>query len=304
MLYTLGNITTDDIVVYETHELFLNANGGNAIYSAIGALIWYQPVHILARIGQTYPRENIEKLHRAGIATFLKEVPFRDLRSWALYEPGGIRQFVDQLSAGKIGDVSIRGEDIPGQYLGGKGYHIAPMPYDAQFSLVRRLRAAGTVISLDPDRDGLPGSAAQQATFEALPLLDFYLPSQKEATDLLGWDDPERAVRTFTNGGVPVAGVKLGEDGVLLSIRATRTVVQVPAARVAVTDPTGAGDSFCGGFLAGYLLTRDPVEAACHGVVSASYVIQHYGALSTLSADFSDSADRLEDVRSRIRVIA
>ena len=54
---------------------------------------------------------------------------------------------------------------------------------------------------------------------------------------------------------------------------------EVPAYSARMTDPTGAGDSFCGGFLAGYKKTYDPLQAALYGNVSASLKIEGSGAL-------------------------
>ena len=52
--------------------------------------------------------------------------------------------------------------------------------------------------------------------------------------------------------------------------------------RRALADPTGAGDAFCGGFLAGYRQTYDPVQAVLHGSVSASLVVEGSGAFLCL----------------------
>ncbi|NLF52089.1 MAG: carbohydrate kinase, partial [Leptolinea sp.] len=49
-------------------------------------------------------------------------------------------------------------------------------------------------------------------------------------------------------------------------------------------DPTGVGDAFCGGFLAGLRMNYDPFEAALMGSVSASFKIQGNGPFFTLDA--------------------
>lgn len=299
-LYALGNLTIDDIVVYESQEVFLNTNGGNAVFSAIGALFWYKDVCIVARIGKTYPEENIAALERAGISTRLSRVPYPDMRSWALYEPDEKRQFVDQLGAGTLYQLSITGDEVPDDCIGGAGYVLAPTPSDVQLSLVKRLKRPGTVLLVDPERDDLGKPAMAAATHEMLPLIDFYLPSQKEAIDLYGKDDPPAAAMAFAKLGTPVTGVKMGADGVLLYVRETDILCHIPAYPSNVVDVTGAGDSFCGGFLAGYLLTGDPIAAACYGTVSASYVVEWRGALATLKADLSQASERLYLVRSQV----
>jgi hypothetical protein len=45
-----------------------------------------------------------------------------------------------------------------------------------------------------------------------------------------------------------------------------------------VIDPTGAGDAYCGGFVAGWIATQSPVVAAACGTVAASEIIGAFGA--------------------------
>ena len=52
---------------------------------------------------------------------------------------------------------------------------------------------------------------------------------------------------------------------------------EIPAYPCRLVDPTGAGDAFCGGFLAGFQKTNDPLLAALHGGVSASLKIEGSG---------------------------
>jgi len=61
-----------------------------------------------------------------------------------------------------------------------------------------------------------------------------------------------------------------------------------------VVDTTGAGDSFCGGFMVGLSETGNPVRAAMYGTVSASFAIEGYGALYALGAALAETQARLE----------
>ena len=49
-------------------------------------------------------------------------------------------------------------------------------------------------------------------------------------------------------------------------------------------DPTGAGDAFCGGFLAGFIKDFDPLQAALHGNISASLTLEGSGPFYPLDA--------------------
>jgi sugar/nucleoside kinase (ribokinase family) len=74
--------------------------------------------------------------------------------------------------------------------------------------------------------------------------------------------------------------IKMGEQGSLVCER-EGALWQVPAYPSAVVDTTGAGDAFCGGFLAGLVAGASIPECAAMGTVSASYVVEARGALAT-----------------------
>jgi ribokinase len=66
-----------------------------------------------------------------------------------------------------------------------------------------------------------------------------------------------------------------------------------PAPAVRVLDPTGAGDAFAGGFMAG-LAGGDEVRGAlARGVVSASFALEDYGAAALLAATPAEAEQRL-----------
>ena len=48
----------------------------------------------------------------------------------------------------------------------------------------------------------------------------------------------------------------------------------IPAYPVTIVDPTGAGDAFCGGVLAGYRNTYDPLQAAMYGNISSAMIME------------------------------
>jgi ribokinase len=68
-------------------------------------------------------------------------------------------------------------------------------------------------------------------------------------------------------------------------------------------DPTGAGDAFCGGFLAGYAATRDPLLAAMHGNISASFCIEGSGAFYLLDAMPGLAQARLQSLAGLVRQV-
>src|SRR6202011_1313789 len=123
---------------------------------------------------------------------------------------------------------------------------------------------------------------------------DVFLPSRGELTDLVGYDDPARALpELWPKKGSPLVVAKMGKDGVLLWDRDRAAVVPVQATSARIVDETGAGDAFCGGFAAGIAQGLDPLEAARRGTVSAAFATEGFGSLSLASVTPADAAARL-----------
>jgi sugar/nucleoside kinase (ribokinase family) len=84
-----------------------------------------------------------------------------------------------------------------------------------------------------------------------LPHLDFLFGNQEELEQLTGAREPREIARRLRALGVAVVAVKLAERGAYVA--ADGWEGHVPAFDVPVVDTTGAGDAFCGGFLAATL---------------------------------------------------
>jgi len=299
-VYTIGNLTIDDIVLWDTAELYIGATGGNAVYAALGFWMWGLPVTLLGRCGTDYSQENLNKMRSAGLSPKFNRVQKRDIRNWALYEPDGTRRFINHLTSSTHYEMSISGDEISKEDLHGDLYHVAPMPTDIQATIVDRLKEAGRVVALDPHIDYLQDPALNQQAYDMLSRVDYFLPSQEEVVNLCGYADMARAAAHFANYGPDIVVIKMSKHGSLVYKSHDKTAYHIPIFQTETIDPTGAGDSFCGGFLAGLLLTGDPVLAACYGTVTASYIVEQVGALSLLEKDFSRAQNRLESVCSKV----
>jgi len=297
ILYSIGNFTIDDIVLWPTGQTWMGQPGGNALFAALGARVWLDSVGLLTRLGCDFPAERLDAIRARGLTLGLHPVAIRILHDWALYEADGTRQFVNHLNSGRNDEMTLRPDEIPPQHLDGQAYHLAPMPTDQQAALIEYLRRPGRLISLDPHESWIKG---YQATLERmLAQVDFFLPSQVEARQIYGADDPEHTAAALARWGPQVVVIKLGREGSLVYERASGRLTHVPIYPAVTQDPTGAGDSYCGGFLAGYLLTQDAVRAAQYGTVSASYVVEAIGALATVTPDPDEARARLSDLEAR-----
>ena len=106
---------------------------------------------------------------------------------------------------------------------------------------------------------------------------------------------------TLAGYGCDFIVIKRGSRGQYLYNHANRTRWLIPAYPVEIADPTGAGDAFSGGFLAGYRSTYDPLHAALTGNISASMVTEGTNPFYALDALPGLAKARLEALKDRVR---
>lgn len=75
--------------------------------------------------------------------------------------------------------------------------------------------------------------------------------------------------------------VRAGKHGSLTTLGSSRNPVWLPAYyqcdSAKLVDPTGAGNAFLGGYLAGWQLSQDAVKASAYGNVAASFALEQIG---------------------------
>jgi sugar/nucleoside kinase (ribokinase family) len=81
--------------------------------------------------------------------------------------------------------------------------------------------------------------------FPALKWIDIFHCNDTEASGITGQKDPRKAARVLIKEGVKLAIISMGERGVLA--QTSRVTLEMPALKVPVIDPSGAGDAFCSG---------------------------------------------------------
>jgi sugar/nucleoside kinase (ribokinase family) len=278
----VGNLTVDDVIQPDGSSQ-MGTLGGNSVHAAAAALTWTEEVGIVARCGTDFPTEALDRLREAGADTGgIRPIDGPTVRNWVIYETDGSRSWVYRTPRGRSAEVAPRPGDLPDAWLDrtpAPVVHVAAMPLAAADAIIRsvRDRADGAVITLDTHEDWRRGAEV----LDAARLVDVFVPSREELASLVGYDDPSHAAAELISAGVRCVVVKLGGGGALVAQPGSRAA-WVPAAPTEVVDPTGAGDSFCGGFAAGLALGENPAEAAWRGCVTAAAAIGAVGSLRLL----------------------
>jgi ribokinase len=304
-IVTVGWLTVDDIVLPEG-SCERAVLGGGALYSAVGARIWNDRVGIHAVAGTAHHADVVRGIAARGLdASGIGIVPGNGLELWLLHESETDKQQVPKLSSSTPEELDAGRGPLPQGYRAAKGFHIAPQRPQGSFAHLETLDglAPRPVITLDILSDAYV-DARLYLDLAFLDRLDAFLPSEAEVarlwrpTDLGRWAREQAAAH-----GCHVA-VKLGRAGSLACEAGGGRLYRVPAYPARVLDTTGAGDAYCGGFLAGLVAGRPVSECAAMGTVSASYVVEARGALATISPDADERRARLARVTAGIEAHA
>ena len=139
-------------------------------------------------------------------------------------------------------------------------------------SLLKKAKELGVTISLDTNWD--PDENWDGGILDILQYVDIFLPNENELTLISRKDNVEDALR-YVGQYVPTIAVKCGEDGAYAYCEGE--IHKCDAMKVTVADTVGAGDSFNGGFVYGFLngLTID--ECLKAGTVCGSLNVSKSG---------------------------
>lgn len=320
-LITVGGLTVDNVVAADG-TVALDVAGGNGAFSAAGALNWVRRVGLVSCAVASYPKETIARLEAGGVD--LAGVIWRDATlsagSWFLYDDAGRREegltapgaalaeagfptdrlspaqrvawrsvLQDRAQSDETGYSGFRvlhpltAAQVPASWADAQGIHLAPSSLAVFGEMLNFFAGKGAVITADPG-----WQLADLSLDELGPILsrlDAFLPSEVELRALVPGASVSDALAEVAARFSGVLVVKMGPKGALVWDRSAGQPIDVPARKVATRDPTGAGDSFCGGFLAGLVESGDPVQAARFGAISAARTVSTFGAADALPED-------------------
>jgi 2-dehydro-3-deoxygluconokinase len=114
----------------------------------------------------------------------------------------------------------------------------------------------------------------------AMAHADYTMPGEEDVRILTGLTDPDAMLDFYLRLGSKVVLLKMGEAGAFLATADAR--VRIPAHKVVPVDATGAGDTFCGSFLARILAGDEPEAAARYACVAGALKCTGYGAVAPI----------------------
>ncbi len=252
--------------------------GGSATYAAYTAANFVKPVRQVSIIGDDFPEEEIAELKSRGVVMDgVETVEGQKSFFWRG------RYHLDMNTRDTlVTDLNVLASfnpKIPDSYQGTEFLMLGNLDPAIQISVIDQLKERPKLIVLDTMNfwmeHTMPGLQ------QVLKKVDALLVNDSEARQLTGEFSLVKAARAIMKMGPKYLIIKKGEHGALLFHE--NSVFVAPALPLEeVFDPTGAGDTFAGGFIGHLARTKDVSfdnmkTAIIVGSAMASFCVEKFG---------------------------
>ncbi|HIJ74732.1 MAG TPA: sugar kinase [Candidatus Hydrogenedentes bacterium] len=268
--------------------------GGSATYFALAA-INYTDVNLVGAVGEDFPPEHTQLFERKGVnLDGLERVQGKTFRWTGRYHDDvNCRDTLDtQLNVFEHFHPKLPPKARQAQYL-----FLGNIHPSLQAEVLDQAAANFTAL----DTMNLWMDTALDELKAVLRRVDALLINDAEARQLAGQKSLVRAAQAIHALGPAVVVIKKGEHGCLLFTAGH--VFAAPALPLAeVRDPTGAGDSFAGGFM-GYLARQNAADfdslrrAVVEGTAVASFACEAFGPSRLADMDLNAIQERVQALR-------
>jgi sugar/nucleoside kinase (ribokinase family) len=265
--------------------------GGSVTYFSLAASL-FAPVAVVGVVGEDFPRETVQILVDRGVdCAGLERRAGRTFRWCGRYEEDVNVAITEKTELGVFADfqpqIPASYRDHPYVFLG----NIDPILQTAVLDQVPKPK----FVALDTMNFWIDGSRAD--LLAVMKRVDIIIVNDTEARMLGGDANLIKSAAKMLDLGPRYVLAKKGEHGAILIGRDFQFML--PAFPLTgIMDPTGAGDSFAGGFM-GYLAESDDVSpanlcrAVAHGTVVASFTVEGLSITRLAAVARAEVDDRL-----------
>ncbi len=297
-ILVVGSVAFDSIQTpFGREEKIL---GGSATYFGLAAS-YFTEVHVIAVVGQDFPEENIRFLQSKGIDTT------------GLQRKAGMTFFWKGVYEGDMNaartletQLNVFGEFSPEllEHHKKQDYiFLGNIDPDLQREVLQQAKRSRLVVC---DTMNYWINHKRRALERTLEMVDILIINDAETRQLTGEGNLITAARRIIASGPKTLVIKRGEYGALMVN--TKFTYAAPAFPLeTVVDPTGAGDSFAGGFV-GYLAARQTVDedalrkAVVFGTAMASFTVSEFGPKRLGSLTYPEIEGRFREFQDLTRL--
>jgi sugar/nucleoside kinase (ribokinase family) len=256
----------------------------------------FSEVDIVATVGDDFPREYIDFLRRKKVNLDALSHCKGESFSWEGEYEGDMNSAVTKNT--HLGvllhfkpAITNRQKDIKHVFLG----NIDP---DLQAHLLDQVRSP-KLVAMDSMNFWIDNK--RKSLLRMFKRVNIYVANDQEARSLTGETNLVKAAKALSRLGPPMVLIKKGEHGTLFCARSI--LFALPAYPVEkVIDPTGAGDTFAGGFMGSLSRAKRINEAGIKravalGTIAASFNVEGFGVERTARLTVGDMNLRLKQFR-------
>ena len=270
--------------------------GGAATYISLSSSYFTHDVNLVAVVGGDFPKEDITLLEKHGVNTEglqIKENEKSFFWSGKYHNDMNSRDtLVTELNV--LGDFD---PIIPATYQGSDYVMLGNLSPEVQRTVIERMETKPKLIAMDTMNFWM--DIAREELDKTIALVDVLIINDEEARQLSGEYALKTAAKKIMAMGPKFLIIKKGEHGALLF--GEDKIYYCPALPLeSVFDPTGAGDTFAGGFI-GHLAASDDISfanmkrAVIYGSAMASFCVEKFGTERILNLSKEEINTRVQE---------
>ncbi len=270
--------------------------GGSATYVAYAASNFVTPIQQISIVGYDFPKEEMDALKKRGVELDGVEI-IADKKSF--FWSG--KYHLDMNSRDTlVTDLNVLADFnpvVPEQYQGAEFLMLGNLSPNIQLGIINQLKVRPKLIVMDTMNFWM--DIALDDLKKVIAKVDVLLVNDAEARQLSGEISLVKAAHAILKTGPRFLIIKKGEHGALLFHE--NHVFFAPALPLEeVFDPTGAGDTFAGGFI-GYLAKTKDISfdnmktAIIVGSAMASFCVEKFGPERLKEITKTDIDSRLKE---------
>lgn len=282
-LITVGTVAFDTIETpYGKAEMVV---GGAALYASIAASYFTDTIQLVSVVGDDFPEAELKYMKKRGIQ--LEGLQIKQGEK-SFFWAGKYHDNMNQRDT-LVTDLNVLANfnpKLPASYKNAKYLMLGNLTPEVQMKVIRQMKKRPKLIVLDTMNFWM--DVAMPSLKKVIKKIDVLTINDEEARQLSGEYSLVKAAKVILKMGPSFLVVKKGEHGALLFHK--DKMFFAPAMPLAeVYDPTGAGDTFAGGFI-GYLAATNSItfenmkRAIVYGSAMASFCVEDFsiGRLKTL----------------------
>jgi sugar/nucleoside kinase (ribokinase family) len=269
--------------------------GGSATYVAYAASNFVQPIHQVSIVGFDFPEEEMNELRKRGVQLEgVKVVPDKKSFFWSG------KYHLDMNSRDTlVTDLNVLLDfdpELPASYQDAEFLMLGNLDPKVQMKVIRQMKKRPKLIAMDTMNFWMESTMPELE--QVLKMVDVLIINDSEARQLSAQYSLVKAAREILKMGPKYLVIKKGEHGALLFHE--DQVFFAPALPLEeVFDPTGAGDTFAGGFIGHLAKTRDVSfnnmkSAIIVGSALASFCVEKFGPARLKEISKTDIERRIQ----------